>query len=104
MSGPSFAYYTNATCSTKTWSATVSGGTAPYSYKWYYNGSQVGTGTSYSRSVCYNHADFTIQVTVTDSSSPVKTQSVSRAVNVTYEPDICGIDCNCGGPGQPICP
>lgn len=104
MSGPSFAYFSTATCSTKTWSATVSGGATPYAYKWYYNGTQVGTGTSYSRSVCYNSADFTIQVTVTDSSNPVQTQSVSRAVNVSYEPDICGIDCNCGGPGQQICP
>lgn len=82
MSGPSSVDFTTATCSTQTWSASASGGTIPYSYVWYYNGTQVGTGTSYSRSVCYNHADFTIQVTVTDSSSPVQTKSVSRAVDV----------------------
>lgn len=86
MSGPSSADFTTATCSTKTWSASASGGTTPYSYKWYYNGTQVGTGTSYSRSVCYNHADFTIQATVTDSSSPVQSKSASRAVDVTYNP------------------
>jgi hypothetical protein len=84
MSGPSSADFTTATCSTLTWSASASGGTTPYSYNWYYNGTQVGTGTSYSRSVCYNHADFTIQATVTDSSSPVQTKSVSRAVDVTF--------------------
>ena len=104
MSGPSFASFTSATCSTKTWSATASGGTTPYSYKWYYNGTQVGTGTSYSRSVCYNHADFTIQVTVTDSSSPVQTKSVSQAVDVYYQPDTCGVDCNCGPGTGKICP
>jgi hypothetical protein len=84
MSGPSSADFTTATCSTKTWSASASGGTTPYSYNWYYNGTPVGTGTSYSRSVCYNHADFTIQATVADSSNPVQTKSVSRAVDVTY--------------------
>ena len=84
MSGPSSANFSTATCSTLTWSASASGGTTPYSYNWYYNGTQVGTGTSYSRSVCYNHADFTIQATVTDSSSPVQSTSASRAVDVTY--------------------
>lgn len=88
MSGPSSATFTTATCSTQTWSASPSGGTTPYSYNWYYNGTLVGTGTSYSRSVCYNHADFTIQATVTDSSSPVQSKSVSRAVDVIYNPSI----------------
>ena len=84
MSGPSAANFSTATCSTLTWSASPSGGTTPYSYTWYYNGAQVGTGASYSRSVCYNHADFTIQATVTDSSNPVQSKSVSQAVDVTY--------------------
>jgi hypothetical protein len=84
MSGPSSANFSTATCSTKTWSASASGGTPPYSYNWYYNGTQVGTGTSYSRSVCYNHADFTIQVTGTDTSSTVQSKSVSQPVDVTY--------------------
>jgi hypothetical protein len=86
MSGPSTADFTTATCSTLTWSASASGGTTPYSYNWYYNGTQVGTGASYSRSVCYNAADFTVQATVTDGSSPVQSKSVSRAVDVTYAP------------------
>ena len=84
LTGPSTAAFTTATCSTKTWSASVTGGTAPYSYNWYYNGTQVGTGTSYSRSVCYNHADFTIQATATDSSSPAQSKSASQAVDVSY--------------------
>lgn len=102
MSGPTSAYFTTATCSTYTWSASVSGGTTPYSYKWYYNGTQVGTGTSYSRSVCYNHPDFTIQVTVTDSSSPVQSQSVPRAVDVIYD-DGGGYE-GCGAPPGGVCP
>lgn len=84
MSGPSSANFSTATCSTLTWSASASGGTTPYSYNWYYNGTLVGTGASYSRSVCYNHADFTIQATVTDSSSPVQSKSVTRAVDVSF--------------------
>jgi hypothetical protein len=91
MTGPSSIYFSTATCSTKTWSASVSGGLSPYSYTWFYNGTQVGTGTSYSRSVCYSSADFTIQVTVTDSSTPTpQSVSVTRTVFVDYEPSTCG--------------
>lgn len=86
MSGPSSVSFTTATCSTKSWTASASGGTSPYSYKWYVNNTQVGTGATYSRSVCYNHADFTLKVTATDSSSPVQTASDTRNINVDPPP------------------
>jgi hypothetical protein len=100
MSGPSSVNFTSATCSTQTWSASVSGGTTPYSYEWYVNGTQVGTGTSYSRNVCYNGADFTIQVTATDSSSPVQSKSDSRAVDLTYAPPPVPLDVTMSGPAS----
>jgi hypothetical protein len=94
ISGPSYISFVTASCSTKTWSATVTGGTAPYSYQWRFNGTAVGTNSSsYSRSICYSSADFTIQVTVTDANS--QTATASYPVTVDYSP---GDNCN------PICP
>ncbi|MBW7888283.1 MAG: T9SS type A sorting domain-containing protein [Bacteroidetes bacterium] len=56
---------------TYTWSANISGGSLPFSYQWSYNGSNVGTGSTYSRTLRYNGAgggytQWTLGLTVTD--------------------------------------
>lgn len=56
-------------CRDPVWNAAVSGGTPSYSYKWFVNGAQVGTGSSYTRTVCRDDASFTLSLTVTDGAS-----------------------------------
>jgi hypothetical protein len=72
------------TCTTYTWTASVSGGTSPYTYQWTWNGTAVGTGSSYSRQYCpginYTYTTHTVGLTVTDSGS--RTGTASKTVNV----------------------
>jgi hypothetical protein len=65
-------------CRDPVWYATASGGTPSYSYKWSVNGVQVGTGNSYSRTVCREDASFSLSLTVTDSTG----QSVADSFTV----------------------
>ena len=83
INGPGYASAVD-TCTTYTWTSSVSGGTAPFTYQWTWNGAAVGTGSSYSRSVCpginYNNTFNTLALTVTDSAS--RTGSASKSVQV----------------------
>lgn len=65
-------------CQDPVWTAAASGGTPGYSYKWFVNGVQVGTGSSYSRTVCREDPSFTLSLTVTDSTA----QSASNSMTV----------------------
>lgn len=71
-------------CQTYTWTSSVSGGTAPLTYQWTWNGAAVGTGSSYSRQFCtgptYSQINNTLGLTVTDSAS--RTGSTSKSVQV----------------------
>jgi hypothetical protein len=71
-------------CQTYTWTSSVSGGTAPLTYQWTWNGTAAGTGSSYSRQFCtgpsYSQTNHTLGLTVTDSAS--RTGSTSKAVQV----------------------
>jgi hypothetical protein len=83
ITGPSYVY-AGTSCVTSTWTASVSGGTSPYTYQWTWNGTAVGTGSSYSRSTCpgtvYSDTMNTLGLTVTDSAS--RTGSTSLSVEV----------------------
>jgi hypothetical protein len=67
ISGTTYEYFAGTGCRSRTWTATPSGGTAPYTYQWYYNGSAVGTASTYTRSVCAANLSFQLRVVVTDS-------------------------------------
>jgi hypothetical protein len=86
ISGSTFEFFSSGGCRTVTWTVAVSSGTSPYSYQWYFNGTAVGTGSSYSRSVCSsNEPGFDLSVTVTDSQS--RTGSDTHYVDVAvYQP------------------
>lgn len=76
ISGPSAVFYNDPA----TWTAFASYGTAPYTYTWYRNGVQVGTGSTYSVVVT---GSFTLAVTVRDASGA--SASASKSVTVQYE-------------------
>lgn len=65
-----------------TWTAQVTGGTGPYSYVWYRDGYQVGTGASYSDDAV--ERSFTLQVNVTDALGA--SASDTHAVSVRADP------------------
>jgi hypothetical protein len=84
ISGPSWLYFTTYDCNEYTWTASVSNGSAPYTYAWYENGSYVGSGSSYTRYVCYSEYSFDLSVTATGSDA--RTGSDSHAVTVQWDP------------------
>lgn len=95
ISGTSYEYFTTLGCRSRTWTSSVTGGTAPYTYQWKYNGSNVATTSSYTRSVCPSAGSFTLTLTVTDSLGATATDT--HDVIVEYEPACCGCY-------APICP
>jgi hypothetical protein len=66
INGTPFESFTRTVCRSRTWTTTVTAGTAPYTYRWTRNGSVVSTGSSYAGSVCWNQLSFSLAVTVTD--------------------------------------
>ena len=66
---------------TASFSVAASGGTSPYSYKWYRNGTQISGATSATYSFTAQSTDngAVFNAVVTDSSSPVKTATSSNA-------------------------
>lgn len=93
INGTSYEYFLNATCRNRTWTASASGGVTPYTYQWKVNGSVVGTGSSYTQSICYYSSGFNLDLVVTGANGLSCTSS--RYVYVEYDP---GSQCN------PICP
>ncbi|HEX6898865.1 MAG TPA: hypothetical protein VF789_04095 [Thermoanaerobaculia bacterium] len=101
INGPAFLSVT--ACTTYTWTASVSGGTSPYTYQWTWDGAAVGTGSSYSRQYCpglggYTLNTYTLGLTVTDSAS----RSGNASKTVTVEKFGREIE-ECGSNGQ-VCP
>ncbi|HKI02873.1 MAG TPA: PKD domain-containing protein [Thermoanaerobaculia bacterium] len=100
INGPSYLGVT--ACTTYTWTASVSNGTAPFAYQWTWNGTAVGTGSSYSRQYCpginYTYNVYTLGLTVTDSAS--RTGSASKSVEV----ERYGSGGGGGGCGSSPCP
>lgn len=89
ITGTNYEYFALNNCRTRTWTANASGGATPYSYQWRVNGTVVGTGSSYSRSVCASSGDFTVSLTVTGANGQSCASSVY--VVVVYEPEpMCG--------------
>jgi len=91
ISGTTYETFSTVGCRTKTWTATASGGTSPYTFQWYYNGTAVGTGSSYSRSVCRsNSPGFDLSVTATDSMGKTASDTHHVYVEIYYEEPMCG--------------
>jgi hypothetical protein len=108
ISGTDYIYVSSG-CVTTTWTSSVTNGTSPYSYQWTWNGVAVGTGSSYSRTVCagstYNYTSNTLGLTVTDSRS--LQGSTSMTVDVEKDPaSSCYVAADPNDPNKyvPICP
>lgn len=63
INGTSYEYFYQPGCRTRTWTATLNGCSNP-TYQWKINGTVVGTGSTYSRSICPSTASFNLQLTV----------------------------------------
>src|SRR5262249_61035739 len=57
-------YISGTACQTVTWTASVSGGTSPYTYAWTIGGASAGTGSSVSRTYCGSNTNSTQTVNV----------------------------------------
>lgn len=84
INGLTYFYLNGYNCQSTTYTASVTGGTPGYTYKWYWNGIQVATGASYSRTFCgsntYSYFEHTLSVTVTDSAARQDSESTWIAV------------------------
>lgn len=88
ISGTNYEYFYGSTaCRSRTWTANVSGGSSPYTYQWYYNNSAVGTGSTYTRSICPSNPGFQLRLVVTDSTGTAVQDY--HDVTVEVEP-MCG--------------
>jgi hypothetical protein len=83
ITGSTWEYFTNYSCRNVTWYSSISGGVSPYTYQWTYNGTAVGTGSTYTRSVCGYDGGFTLGLTVTGSNSA--SASDTHYVDVYWE-------------------
>ncbi len=84
--GPTYEYFYALGCRSRTWTASIAGGTAPYTYQWKYNGTVVGTASSYTRSICPYSASFTLDLKVTDVYGVMATDTHSVTVETEIEP------------------
>ena len=87
ISGPSDVWLdVNHTCETVTWSASATGGSGAYSYKWYLGTGTivVGTRSSYSRTYCNTNKRVDVRVVATDTSSPVKSDDATFTTWIHY--------------------
>jgi hypothetical protein len=89
ISGTNYEYFVTTGCRSRTWTATASGGSSPYTYQWYYNGTAAGTGGTYTRSVCPSNLSFQLRVVVTDSTGATAQAYYDVTVEYDREPT-CG--------------
>jgi hypothetical protein len=90
ITGTTYEYFTNWGCRSRTWTANVSSCT-PSTYQWKYDGTVVGSGSTYTRSICGYDSSFTLDVTVNGSATDSHFVSVYTDI------------CECGPCNGQIC-
>ncbi len=96
ITGTTYELFTTLGCRNRTWSASISGCT-PTSYQWKYNGTVVGTGSTYTRSICPAHSSFQLDLSITHSGGTASDPN-GHFVTVDYQV------CECGPCNGQICP
>jgi hypothetical protein len=91
ISGTSYEYFSGPGCRSRTWTAGISSGCTASTYQWKIGSTVVGTGSTYTQSICPHSASFTLDLTING------TLTASKFVEVYFE------TCECGCNGQ-ICP
>lgn len=89
--GSTYEYFSGTGCRNVTWTSSVSP-TGSYSYQWTYNGTPVGTASSYTRSVCSGNYTFTLGLTAsngTGSGSDTHTVLVEKEAVIPCAAIIC---------------
>ncbi len=94
ISGTTYESFFTFACRSRTWTSTVTGGASPFTYQWKYDGTVVGSGSSYTRTLCPGDYQFTLTLTVTGSNS----------VSGVDTHDVIVEDYTGGGCYAPICP
>lgn len=85
ISGTTYEVFFLNNCRNRTWTVAPNSGCTASTYQWKYNGTVVGTGSTYTRSVCAGNYSFTLTATVNG------TLVDTHAVTVEYEPEpMCG--------------
>jgi hypothetical protein len=87
ISGPSDVWLDSIHyCETVTWSASATGGSGAYTYKWYLGTGTiiVGTGRSWSKTYCTTNKRVDLRVVATDTSSPAKTDDATFTTWIHY--------------------
>ena len=103
ITGSTQATISGYNCTTLQWSASVSGGAAPYTYSWYYNGFYVGSSSGYSETFCGNNVAGTqpISLSVTVSDSLGQSASDTHAATLKYTGTTAPLPPPCGGKCSP---
>lgn len=86
--GTTYEQFSSYNCRSRTWTSSVSGGVSPFTYQWKRDGTVVGTGSSYTGSVCGSDWGFTLELTVTGSNSV--SGSDTHYVDVYLDGPYCG--------------
>lgn len=86
--GTTYEQFSNYNCRSRTWTSSVSGGVSPFTYQWKRDGFVVGSGSSYTGSVCGGDWGFTLELTVTGSNSV--SGSDTHYVDVYLDGPYCG--------------
>jgi hypothetical protein len=83
ITGPTLGLVSGYNCQTYTWSVSATGGAPGYTYTWYRDGSQVGTGTSYSQTFCGGNYAWTEYVNLSATARDTAGQTGTDTHNAT---------------------
>lgn len=98
VNGPTDSYIVGYSCTTITWTATLSGGSSPLSYTWKRDGVTVSTSSSYAKSFCGNNTSKTeyvnLHLDVRDASGVTRGDDHTTKITYLVKPIFEG---PCGG-------
>jgi hypothetical protein len=97
ISGPTSVFFSSPSCQSFTWNSSAYGADGPFDYKWYINGSLVGTGSAYTGPLCppYDTYIQSLTMIVTDTKGKQDTATYSTIVHTICGDGICNPSESC---------